>query len=476
MTVSTHPSKLPVLLVDDEESILFSSQTLLKSAGIRNVLTLADGRELPAILERQEVAVVVLDLLMPRVSGAELLPGLVRDHPAVPVIVMTAVQDVDTAVRCMKEGAYDYLVKPVEQSRFVSSVKRALEVRALRQEVGALKGYLLSDRLQHGKAFSSIVTRSPKMRAVFQYAEAIAGSTEPALITGETGVGKEALARAIHELSGRGGSFVEVNIAGLDDTLFADTLFGHKKGAFSGAEKRRDGLVAQAAGGTLFLDEIGDLHESSQVKLLRLIQNQEYYPLGSDVPRSVDVRVVCATNRDLDALMTAERFRRDLYFRLSVHQMEVPPLRDRKEDLPLLVDHFLQESSTTLGKTTPKAPAELFVLLSQYGFPGNVREIRSLVYDAMALHPSGPVLGMQRFRQAVSVEHVPPDEARASVDRPLETADRIPTLKEAEEDLVRKALARAEGNQGVAATFLGISRPALNRRLARLREESEEPI
>jgi DNA-binding NtrC family response regulator len=462
-----------VLLVDDEESVLFSSETLLKSAGIRNVLTLSDGRELPAVLERQEVAVVVLDLFMPKVSGLELLPDLVREHPRVPVIVMTAAQDVDTAVDCMKQGAYDYLVKPVEESRFISSIKRALEVRSLRQQVGALKDYLLSDRLQHGAAFSSIVTNSPKMRALFQYAEAVAGSTEPVLITGETGVGKEALAKAIQELSGRSGPFVEVNIAGLDDTLFADTLFGHKKGAFSGAEKRRDGLVAQAAGGTLFLDEIGDLEMSSQVKLLRLLQEQEYYPLGSDVTRTADVRVICATNRDLAALMASDRFRQDLYYRLSVHQMEVPALRERREDLPLLVGHFLEESATGLGKRVPRAPEELFVLLSQYEFPGNVRELRSLVYDAVALHASGPILSMERFRQAIRVESMPAGEHRPPTDRLLEIPGRIPTLKEAEELVIREALERAQGNQGVAATCLGISRPALNRRLARRRQDSE---
>jgi DNA-binding NtrC family response regulator len=473
MTVETHPTSLPVLLVDDEESVLFSSKTLLKSAGIRNVLTLTDGRELETILGEREIAVVVLDLYMPRVSGIDLLPAVVRDYPGVPVIVMTAAQDVETAVNCMKDGAYDYLVKPVEQSRFVSSVKRALEVRSLRQQVGALKDYLLSDRLDHGSAFSSIVTASSKMRALFQYAEAVAGSREPVLITGETGVGKEALARAIHDLSGRSGAFVQVNIAGLDDTLFADTLFGHKKGAFTGADQRRDGLVAQAAGGTLFLDEIGDLETTSQVKLLRLIQEQEFFPLGSDVPRSSDVRVVCATNHDLDILMAEDRFRRDLYFRLSVHQMAVPPLRERREDLPLLIDHFLQESAAALEKQAPEAPQELYPLLSQYDFPGNVREIRSLVYDAVALHPSGPVLSMDRFRQAIQEELPPGGQTVTPESGLLELSGRLPTLKEAENLLIDEALKRAEGNQGVAATFLGISRPALNRRLARRKDEDD---
>lgn len=464
-----HRENARVLLVDDEESVLFSSRTLLKSAGVRDVQTMSDGRELAGTLEEGGVAVVVLDLYMPRVSGVDLLSDVVRSHPDVPVIVMTAAQDVETAVECMRKGAWDYLVKPVEESRFISSVKRALEVRSLRRQVGALKDYLLSDRLEHGGVFSSIVTTSPKMRAVFQYAEAVSRSAEPVLIVGETGVGKEALARAIHELSGRSGNFVQVNIAGLDDALFADALFGHAKGAFTGADRRREGLVAQAAGGTLFLDEVGDLEMTSQVKLLRLIQEQEYFPLGSDVPRSSDVRVVCATNQDADALMSGESFRRDLYFRLSVHQMVVPPLRDRREDLPVLVDHFLQESAASLEKPPPKAPPELYPLLSQYDFPGNVREIRSLVYDAVALHVSGPVLSMERFRTAIQVDAVQSRESPAPDGAALEIPGRLPTLKEAEEILMSEALARAEGNQGVAATFLGISRPALNRRLARLR-------
>ncbi len=469
----THPANLPILLVDDEESVLFSSKTLLKTAGVRNVMTLSDGRELLPMLQDRDVAVVVLDLLMPRVSGTELLPKLTRDHPEIPVIVMTAVQDVQTAVGCMKSGAYDYLVKPVEESRFISSVKRAMEARSLRQQVDTLKDYLLSDRAPHGSAFSKIVTNSPKMRALFQYAEAIAGSTEPALITGETGVGKEALAMAIHELSGREGQFIQVNIAGLDDALFADTLFGHKKGAFSGADRRRQGLVAQAAAGTLFLDEIGDLGTNSQVKLLRLIQEQEFYPLGSDVTKKADVRVICATNCDFDAMMRAERFRSDLYYRLAVHQMEVVPLRERKEDLQVLVSHFLEESSKAMGKDTPAAPSELFVLLLQYDFPGNVRELRSLVYDAVALHPSGPVLSVERFRQAIRVESAPSTVSQPPDGKLLVIPERIPTLKEAEELLIREALARSDGNQGVAATYLGISRPALNRRLSQLKERTK---
>ncbi|MET0063885.1 MAG: sigma-54 dependent transcriptional regulator, partial [Candidatus Thiodiazotropha endolucinida] len=329
-----HESKMafPVVLVDDESSVLFSSKMILQSAGIKEVLTLGDSRELMPLLAEQDVAVVVLDLFMPYLSGTQLLPEIVREHPELPVIVMTATQEVETAVACMKGGGFDYLVKPVEENRFVSSVKHAMEVRALRQQVSALRRSLMTDQLEHGEVFSNIVTVSRKMRSLFQYLEAIAVSTEPVLISGETGTGKELLAKAIHRLSHCKGAFVPVNAAGLDDTLFSDTLFGHRKGAFSGADTTREGMVAKAEGGTLFLDEIGDLTNASQVKLLRLLQERRYYPLGSDMAKVCNTRILCATNRNLNERMSAESFRSDLYYRLSVHQVDIPPLRERDED------------------------------------------------------------------------------------------------------------------------------------------------
>ncbi len=466
----------PVILVDDEPPILFSSKALLRSAGIREVETVADSRELLPLLARQEAAVIVLDLFMPYISGSQLLPEIVKAYPELPVVVMTASQEVDTAVACMREGAFDYLVKPVEESRFISCIKRAMEVRRLREQVGALKRYLISDNLEHSEVFAQIITRSRKMRALFQYMEAVAGSNEPVLITGETGVGKELLSEAVHRLSRRGGRFIQVNVAGLDDALFSDTLFGHKKGAFTGAEGGREGLVAQAAGGTLFLDEIGDLNAGSQVKLLRLLQEQKYYPLGSDVAKTCDVRVLCATNRDLRQRMTKKRFRPDLYFRLSVHQIDVPPLRERKDDLPLLASHFLEVAARSMDKPAPTPPLELFTLLATYHFPGNVRELRAMIYDAVALHRSGPALSMESFRKSIKVQHGAIDSGDEPSSRggvmpfPGETGGRFPTLKEAETLLIEEALRRAEGNQGIAATLLGISRPALNRRLARSKE------
>jgi DNA-binding NtrC family response regulator len=458
---------LPVVLVDDESTVLLSSRMILGSAGINDVVTVDDSRDLMPLLAEREAAVVVLDLFMPYISGSQLLPEIVREYPELPVIVMTATQEVETAVACMKEGAFDYLVKPVEESRFVSSLKRALELRALRRQMNALKHSLMTDQLEHGEAFSSIVTVSRRMRSMFQYLEAISGSGEPVLITGETGSGKELLAEAVHRLSGRSGAFVPVNIAGLDDTLFSDTLFGHRKGAYSGADAAREGMVAKASGGTLFLDEIGDLAPASQAKLLRLLQERQYYPLGSDVAKMSSARILCATHRDLNARMAEELFRSDLYFRLSVHQVDIPPLRERNEDIPILVAFFAAEAADSLGrKKAPEAPPELLTLLANYHFPGNVRELRAMVFDAMARHRIGAVLSVKSFRKTIKTQQTSRKTTKSTA-----SDEHFRTLKEAERLHIEEALLRAGGNQGTAAALLGISRPALNRRLARMRKD-----
>ncbi|MBF0370148.1 MAG: sigma-54-dependent Fis family transcriptional regulator [Magnetococcales bacterium] len=465
----TPAANLPVVLVDDDPTVLLSTRSLLRSAGIRNVHTLEDSRELMPFLQEKEAAVIVLDLFMPHLPGLQLLPLVVEAYPEIPVIVMTAAHEVETAVACMKDGAFDYLVKPVEESRFLSCLNKAMEMRALRQQVGALKRYLLSDRLEHGDAFAAIITKSRKMRALFQYMESIAGTCETILITGETGVGKELISEAVHRLSGRGGKLVSLNVAGLDDVMFSDTLFGHRKGAFTGAESPREGLITQAAGGTLFLDEIGDLGPGAQVKLLRLLQDHKYYPLGSDVPRASDACILCATNRNLPELMHQGRFRSDLYYRLGVHQIEVPPLRERREDIPALVGHYLEEAARSMDKSPPTPPPELFMLFDSYHFPGNIRELRSLIYDAVARHKSG-ILSTKTFRKVMTPKagELPLGEnlpVSGRSEELLTFPGRFPTLKESENVLIREALKRSNDNQGIAAGLLGISRQALNQRL-----------
>jgi DNA-binding NtrC family response regulator len=463
----------PILLVDDEEEILFTTSVTLRSAGFSRVLTESDSRRVMETLSRQEVALVLLDLYMPHLPGYDLLKEIAVNHPEIPVIVVTAANEVGMAVECMKAGAFDYFVKPVEQPRLLATVRRAMEMHSLRSQVDHLSSSLLTGELANEGAFAPIITRSQKMRAVFQYLEAVAGSDQPLLVTGETGVGKELVARTVHEISGRTGPFVAVNIAGLDDMVFSDTLFGHRKGAFTGADQPREGLIARAAGGTLFLDEIGDLQPSSQVKLLRLLQEQEYYPLGADTPTRTTARIVVATNRDLKAMMADGSFRKDLYYRLSAHQVQLPPLRDRREDIPLLVEHFFAEAAAALSRQKPTTPPELAGYLGTYAFPGNIRELRAMVFDAMARHDKG-VLSLASFREVIGT----PRSASESSPLPFlgglrgeaATAGPMPTLKEAEDALITHALRIANGNQGIASAHLGITRQALNKRLSRKHE------
>ncbi len=458
----------PVMLVDDEEQALDSFEMALRSANMNNFIRCQDSRNVMPLFSEKEFEAVLLDLRMPHVSGVELLPMITSDFPEIPVIVITGVDDLDTAVQCMKEGAFDYIVKPVEKNRLVGVVRNAVERRELERENRRLKAQVLSDRLEHPEAFSEIITRHPGMRSIFRYIEAISTSPRPALITGETGVGKELVARAVHTLSGRKGGFVPVNVAGLDDNVFADTLFGHKKGAFTGADQGRGGLLEKTSGGTLFLDEIGDLSPASQVKLLRLLQDGEYFPLGSDVAKRTDARILVATNQDIDALQASGKFRKDLYYRLTDHRIHVPPLRDRMEDLPLLIEHFLDKASETLGKNRPTPPDELFTLLSTHHFPGNVRELENLIFDAVTNHKSGK-LSMASFKAHIYQKQ--PSSQSESLEMTvgespsLSFSEQLPTLKQAEQLLVEEAMQRAEGNQSIAALMLGISRQALNKRL-----------
>jgi DNA-binding NtrC family response regulator len=458
-----------VVIVDDEPEILFSSTVVLRRAGLTRIETLDDSRRLLPLLAVAGTGVVVLDLQMPHLSGRELLVELAANFPHIPVIIVTAANELDTAVACMKMGAFDYMVKPIEPSRFVASVRKALEMNTLRQEISCLRESLLSGQVRDESAFAEIRTRNSGMKSIFGYLEAIAPSGQPVLVTGETGVGKELIARALHDLSGRTGRFVAVNSAGLDDLMFSDTLFGHRKGAFTGADRPREGMIGKASGGTLFLDEIGDMNLASQVKLLRLLQDGEFFPLGSDAAVLSTARVVVATNRDLERLMTRGEFRRDLYYRLRAHHVHIPPLRERFEDLPLLLEHFLHEASLSLHKKRPTYPPELITHLSTYRFPGNVRELKSMVYDAVARHQGG-VMALGAFTEVIGNGEAPErsnDDASPESSGWLNPAGPFPTMKEVEDGLIAEALRRSGGNQGAAARLLGISRQALNKRLAR---------
>jgi DNA-binding NtrC family response regulator len=457
-----------VLLVDDEPQMLAMFKLSLKNCVSSDILVISDSREVLPLLTAEPITVIVLDLHMPKLSGLELLPRIIRDFPHIPVIVVTADDQIDTVVDCMKMGAFDYLVKPVEPRRLATSVSKALDLCDLSTELQSLKKYLLADQLEHPDAFAEIITGNRKMRTLFQYVEVVAPSRQPIMITGETGVGKELLAQAIHDLSGCKGELVPLNVAGLDDTLFSDTLFGHKKGAFTGADNNRDGLIARAAGGTLFLDEVGDLTESSQVKLLRLLQGMEYYPVGADLARKSDARVVLASNRDLQQLIADRKFRNDLYYRVCAHQVTIPPLRERLDDIPLLLDRFLAAAATAFKKKKPTPPPELVTLLSLYHFPGNVRQLEAMVYDAVARHTFG-ILSMESFRKVIGVERtaLPVQTSRQeSFEKSVSGLfGHFPTISEVEKHLIEEAMTKAKGNQGFAADLLGITRQTLSKRL-----------
>lgn len=466
----TNPGR--VLIVDDEINTLKASATILKMNGFSDVVTESDSRRVLDAMKAGGVDVVMLDLFMPHISGMELLPLLREQYPQVPVIIVTAAYELERAVECIRSGAFDYLVKPVEPERMMITLQKAFECSTLHDQVASLRDHLVEDRLDHPDVFEDIVSCSRKMRSVFQYLEVIAKSPQPVLITGESGTGKELVARAIHRLSGCRGELVSVNLAGLDDTMFSDTLFGHKKGAFTGADQIREGLIVKASKGVILLDEIGDLGESSQIRLLRLIQEREFYPVGSDTPRKSETRIVCASHKNLKELVAQGRFRNDLFYRLNVHHVELPPLRSRKEDIPLLLEHFIRQAAKALAISPPSYPKELLDLLAIYHFPGNVRELQGIVFDAVARSKAGK-LSQEPFRQVMTDSRtqiaVPTASGTPGQDPRLGMLEEVwghfPTLREAESYLIDYALKASQGNQGTAATMLGLKRQTLNMRL-----------
>lgn len=474
MRIGARPSMsyplFPVLIVDDEPDILELSEMVIRAGGFTNVTTCQDSREVESIIENQQFSLMLLDLNMPHRTGLEILEWCAEEHPLLPIIVVSGVDDVHTAVRCMKIGAFDYLLKPLESEAMIGAVKKALELAELRHEYNSFKQRVLGNILESPSAFEDIITNNATMRSIFQYVETIAPTRRPVLITGETGVGKDLLARAVHRLSGRTGDFVVVNVAGLDDAVFSDTLFGHTKGAYTGAEQARDGLIASAAQGTIFLDEIGDLSGTSQIKLLRLLQDGDYFPIGSDVPKQSDARIVAVTNRDPKSLAKADDFRTDLFYRLQSQHIHIPPLRERVDDLPVLVNHFLEKAAKDLNKKTPTPPKELFSLLATYHFPGNVRELDAMAFSAVTHHTSR-ILSTERFKAHIEQSRSEGGFVKTGSqagEAAFSVFEELPTLKDAQGLLITEAMRRADGNQTVAAQILGITQSGLSKALRRV--------
>lgn len=470
----------PILVVDDEISALEGIEVLLHSAGFTNVMTCNDSRDVMELIRSQNVQMILLDLIMPHISGNELIKMIHAEFPETHILIVTAVDEVRTVVECMCNGATDYLLKPLEKGHLKNRILKSLELQDLKTENAILRDRILTGKLEHPDIFSEIITQNRDMLSIFRYCESIAISSYPVMITGETGTGKGLIAKAVHSLSNRRGEFVAVNIAAFDESLFAAALFGHVKGAFTGADERRPGLVEKANGGTLFLDEIGDLDKISQIKLLRLLQEREYSPVGSDTIKNANIRLITSTNRNLKARRDEGKFREDLYYRLMSHHVHLPPLRDRADDIPLLLDHFLEEASADMHKTKPTYHPELIKLLRSYNFPGNIRELQHIVADAVAKH-THKMLSSQSFREYIQTEIDDNEDTKSkatSSDTCLLCPEhaKIPRLKDAinvlTRNLIEDALAKSGGNQTIAARMLGISQQSLSSKIAKLEQRS----
>jgi DNA-binding NtrC family response regulator len=458
--VNRKKCSFPILIVDDEDFILKSMAKLLLYHGFSQVTCVQDARRVMSTLRSQPISLVLLDINMPYLNGRELLKEIRAEFPATLIVMVSAVNDLDVAVECMKLGAFDYLVKAVEPAKLIALVGRIASLSELEGEYLSLREHLLSEELERPECFEGIVTKSEKMRLIFRYLESVAKTQHPILISGETGTGKELIAQAVHELSGLSGDFVAVNSSGYDDALFSDSLFGHERGAYTGAEGKRRGLVESAAGGTLFLDEIGDLPLQSQVKLLRLFESREYYPIGSDVKKYSSARIVVATNIDLIKAVAEGRFRKDLFYRLKIHTVGLPPLRDRREDIPLLCGVFASAAAKEFGKPAPIIPKSLARLLMGHEYPGNVRELKALVYNAVSM-AKGDTLSAEHFPD---ISHGSPWDG--VMEEPfLFQGAAIPTIREAIHQLIDESLRRTGGNQSKAARLLGISQQALSKRM-----------
>lgn len=469
MTLKTYP-ELPILMVDDEPAWLRTMAMVLKmSGGINHVTMCSDARDVLVLLLEKKFSLVILDLNMPHMDGESLLRMIKENQPEIPVVIISGMNQMDTAIRCVKAGAEDFFVKTDDRQRVVAGIRRVLENSRIQNEQRDIIASLMDSGSRISAEFPLFNTCSTLMYGVFSYLKGIARSREPLLINGESGTGKELIARSLHALHGVDTPWVAVNVAGLDDMVFSDTLFGHVKGAYTGAERDRPGMIQQAGSGILFLDEIGDLSSASQVKLLRLLEEGEYYPLGSDKPRRLSARIIAATNRDLKEEETEGRFRRDLLYRLSIHQVTIPPLRERPDDIPLLMDGFLDDICAQLGVSRPVIPIGVLKLLKTYPFPGNIRELRALIYDAVCNNDQQG-LAEDFFRQKLNLGTT---AGSGSEDQPLPASkgivfpDPLPTLKEITQSLITVALERSQGNQSQAAKLLGISQQALHQRLKR---------
>lgn len=440
--------KFTILVIDDEENIRNGLAANFEMEDY-NVRTASSGKEGLSYISKGDIDLVITDLRMDGISGEEVVRKVTTENPGIPVIVLTGHGSIDAAVNAMRDGAYDFLTKPLNLDQLNMIVKRALQGREL-----SLQHTMLKNQLDSVQAKGEMIGKSPQMQRLYQLIQKVAPSKASVLITGETGVGKELVARSIHKSSPRKDKeMIIVNCSALSESLLESELFGHEKGAFTGADYLKKGRFELAHGSTIFLDEIGEINAATQVKLLRVLQEKKFERVGGQETIEVDVRVVAATNRNLEEEVKAGRFREDLYYRLNVVHLEVPALRERKDDIPLLIDSFIKEFSKENGreiKIDSKAKSALF----KYDWPGNIRQLRHCIEgasvmcndDEIRLEDLGAEIGMSTGESSISV--------------PLGI-----TLDEAEKIIIEQNLAANKGNKSKTAEILGIERKTLARKL-----------
>ncbi len=461
-----------LLVIDDEASILHAFQRAFRGEPDLLVLTASSAGEGFELFKLHKPHVVVLDIYLPDRSGMETYQQIRAFDARTPVIFITGHGTTDTAIEAMKSGAFDYLLKPLELAPLRDAVQRALQISRLSHTPA-----VLSEIEEAPEQGDLLIGRCPAMQEVYKAIGRVASQDVTVLLLGESGTGKELVARAIYQHSRRSKApFLAINCAAIPDNLLESELFGHEKGAFTGADRKRIGKFEQCSGGTLFLDEIGDMAPLTQTKLLRLLQEQRFERVGGNETVQTDVRLIAATNRDLEELVTTDHFRKDLFYRLNVFTISMPPLRERPGDLSLLVDHLLKRFRRELNKDVQSVAADTMELLERYSWPGNVRELQSVLKQAL-LHATGPVLIPDFLRAALRLDEKPPESVTVAADWERFVRER---LDSGSEDLYAEALASMErqvltivlrhtaGNQVQAARILGITRGSLRNKIRSL--------
>ncbi|WP_394147378.1 sigma-54-dependent transcriptional regulator [Shewanella atlantica] len=452
-----------ILLVDDEASWLRTlAVTLNRLVPEAQVDTCVDSRQVINRLSVSDYALVLLDLTMPFHSGEELLEIIRCDFPKTRVIIVTGVNEVDTAVRCIKNGAYDYFIKTDNVDDLARTVRRALEVVGLERNYLRIKESFLSRTLNQPEAFNNILTCEPVLLDQFRYLEAVALSPEPILILGESGTGKDEFAKSCHQLCCHEAPFININLAGISTDAFELQLFGQIHTHEDGQVSAQAGVLHQVGNGLLYLNEVGDLPLEAQAKLVDVIEHKQYYPIGSDRSYPVNCRIITSTQNDLRALNQAGKFRSDLLYRLRSHKITLPPLRKRPMDLSMLINHFIALASEEMGLDAPQQPRNLASRLADYDFPGNLHELKGMVFDAVS-RSDGVQLNISPFMEAIN-------EQKGSTETPQDALifpKQLPTLAEMSNALINEAMSRTANNQTAAAQMLGISQSALSRRMTK---------